>query len=286
MSKDLATLRRWLTLDALLESPLPRSYTNLVGRGLLGAGETAWRLLAFALITLGVMVTRRGVAPALMRPLIGHHITQAGIRLLPITTLLAVALGWIIVGQTVALATQVGAEGYVGTVMVLAVVRELGPLATALLVLMRVGVPAVIQLGTARATGEVEGLEALGIDPVHFLVVPRVVGMTVALFALTAYLVVGAMVAGYLVALIQDIPLAPGEYSRQVVTALTWPDFFVLGLKSTSFGLVISLASCFQGLARPLELREVSNVTSTAVVASLLGCLALDALFIVVYLVL
>ena len=284
MAKDLATLRRWLTLDALLESPLPRSYTKVVGRWLLAAGETAWRLTAFALITFGVMVTRRRTAPALMRPLIGHHIALAGIRLLPITTLFALALGWVLVGQIMALPTQVGARDYLGTVMVLAVVRELGPLATALLVLMRVGVPTVIQLGTARATGEVEGLEALGIDPVHFLVVPRVVGMTVALFALTAYLVVGTMLAGYLFALVQEAALAPGEYSQQIAAALTGPDFVVLGLKSVSFGLVISLASCFQGLARPLELREVAAVTSTAVVASLLGCIALDALFIVVYL--
>ncbi len=275
-----------MTLDALLESPLPRSYTNLVGRWLLVAGQTAWRLTAFSLITLGVMVTRRRTARAVIRPLIAHHITLAGIRLLPIATFFAVAMGWVIVGQTAALASQVGAQDYVGTVMVLAVVRELGPLTAALLVLMRVGVPAVIELGTARATGEVEALEALGIDPVHFLVVPRVVGMTVALFALTGYLVMGALVAGFVFALLQDMSLAPGEYARQVVAALMLPDFLLLGLKSISFGLVISLASCFQGLARPIELREVASVTSTAVVASLLGCILLDALFIVVYLLL
>lgn len=279
-------LRRWLTLDAVLESPLPRSYTNAVGRWLLAAADTAWRLLAFALITLGVMVTRRRTARALMRPLIAHHIAVAGIHLLPIVTLAAVALGWVIVGQTVALLSRVGAHDYVGTVMVLAVVREIGPLATALLVLMRVGVPTVIQLGTARATGEVEGLEALGIDPVHFLVVPRVFGMMIGLFALTAYLLVGALLSGYVVALVQEIPLAPGEYLRQVVEALTWADFVIVTLKSLSFGLVIALASCFQGLARPLELREVSTITSTAVVASLLGCLVLDGVFILFYLVL
>src|SRR5207249_9259941 len=96
---------------------------------------------------------------------------------------------------------------YLGTIMVIVVVRELGPLLTALLVLARVGTANVVELGTARATGEVEALEALGIDPVHYLVVPRVVGMAVGLFALTVYLILGALVSGYLWAFIQDVPL-------------------------------------------------------------------------------
>jgi phospholipid/cholesterol/gamma-HCH transport system permease protein len=286
MAKGLAGMRRWLTFEAVLASPLPRSYTNYVGRWLLGAADTARQLAAFALITLGVLVTRWGAAPAVMRPLIAHHLTVAGLHLLPMTALIAAALGWAVVGQTVALLTRVGAQDYVGTVMVLAVVRELGPLATALVVLMRVGVPTVIQLGTARANGEVEALEALGIDPVHFLVVPRVIGMTVAVVALSAYLILGAVAAGFLFAFMQDVPLTPGEYGRQIAAALTWPDFLLLGLKSASFGMVIALASCFQGLARPLELREVAQASTTAVVAAVLGCVALDAAFIVVYLVL
>ncbi len=284
MAKGLANVRRWLTFDAVLESSLPRSYTHLVGRWLLGASATARQLLAFSLITLGVLVTKARTAPAVMRPLICHHTALAGIRLLPMTSVIAVALGWAIVGQTVALMTRVGVQHLIGTAMVMAVVRELGPLATALLVLMRVGVPTVIQLGMARAAGEVEALEALGIDPVHFLVVPRVIGLTVAVVALTAYLILGALLAGYLFAFLQDVPLAPGEYFRQLALALTWEDFVLLGLKSASLGTVIALASCFQGLARPLELRDVARVTSTAVVASLLACVAIDAIFIVVYL--
>ncbi len=286
MSRALVHGPRRLRLEALWSSPLPRSYTNFVGRWLLGAAHTARQLAAFALITFGVMMTRRGQAPAVMRPLLAHHLARAGLHLLPMTALLAAALGWVVVGQTVALLSRVGAQDYVGTVMVLAVVRELGPLATALLVLLRVGVPAVIELGTARAHGEVEALEALGIDPVHFLVVPRVVGMTVAAVALCAYLVLGAVAAGFLFAFLQDVPLTPGEYARQIAGALTGLDFLLLGLKSAGFGLVIALACCFQGLARPLELREVARASTTAVVAAVLGCVTLDAAFIVVYLLL
>lgn len=286
MPRGLAPWQRRLTLEALLASPLPRSYIHFAGRWLLTAAHTARQLAAFALITLGVMVTRRAQAPAVMRPLLAHHIAAAGLHLLPMTALLAAALGWVVVGQTVALLSRVGAPEYVGTVMVLAVVRELGPLATALTVLLKVGVPTVIQLGTARANGEVEALEALGIDPVHFLVAPRVVGMMVAAVALSAYLILGALAAGYLVAFLQDVPLTPGDYARQIAGALTGMDFVLLGLKASGFGAIIALACCFEGLARPLTLRDVARASTAAVVAAVLGCLALDAAFIVVYLLL
>ena len=286
MAGDPAGARRWLRLDSLLRSPLPPSCTRLAGGWLLAAWDNARRLTAFSLITLAVLVRRYAGTSAVMRPLICHHIAAAGIRLLPMTSVIAAAMGWAIIGQTVALLTRVGVQDLIGTVMVLGVIRELGPLATALLVLMRVGVPTVVELGTARATGEVEGIEALGMDPVLLLVVPRVLGMMVAVFALTSYLIVGALCAGYLFAFLQDVPLQPGEYFRQVALALTWQDFLLLGLKSAGFGLAIALASCFQGLSRPLELRDVAGVTGSAVVASLLACVALDAVFILLYLLL
>jgi len=71
--------------------------------------------------------------------------------------------------------------------MVAVVVRELGPLLTAMLVLARSGSSNVIELGTARALGEVEALEALRIDPIHYVVMPRVIGMALAVFALDQF---------------------------------------------------------------------------------------------------
>ena len=286
MAGDPGSASRWLRLDSLLSSPLPTSYVRGASRWLLIAWDTTRRLIAFSLITLAALVRRYSDTSAVLRPLIAHHVALAGIRLLPITTVIAVAMGWALIGQTVALLTRVGVQDLVGTVMVLGVIRELGPLATALLVLLRVGVPTVVELGTARATGEIEGLEALGLDPVVLVVAPRVLGMMAAVFALTSYLIVGALCAGYVFAFLQDVPLKPGEYFRQVALALTWQDFLLLGLKSAAFGVVIAVVSCFQGLSRPLELRDVARVTGSAVVASVLGCVGLDALFILLYLLL
>jgi phospholipid/cholesterol/gamma-HCH transport system permease protein len=197
---------------------------------------------------------------------------------------LAMALGLVVIGQTVSWAGRVGAIHYLGSVVVIVVVRELGPLIAALLVLARIGTANVVELGTARAMGEVEALEALGIDPVHYLVVPRVVGMAIGISALTIYLILGALVSGYVWAFLQDVPLRPGDYFSQLAGALTGLDFALLGLKTVMFGFVIAIVSCYHGLAQPLRLEEVSYATVRAVGQSVIACVLLDALFILIYL--
>jgi phospholipid/cholesterol/gamma-HCH transport system permease protein len=265
--------------------PLPRSFMNYLGRELFRLLLTIQGLGAFALITLGVMISKAGVASKVIRPRIRHETTRAGARLLPMFLFMAAALGLLVIGQTVSWLTRLGAINYLGTIMVIVVVRELGPLLTALLVLARVGTANVIELGTSRATGEVEALEALGIDPVHFLIVPRVIGMALGAFSLTVYLILGALVSGYLWAFLQDVPLRPEEYLHQLAGALSGLDFILLAMKTVFFGSTIAIVTCYHGLAQPLRLEEVSRATVAAVGQSIVACVLIDALFIVVYLV-
>src|SRR2546430_5771599 len=168
--------------------------------------------------------------------------------------------------------------------MVIVVVRELGPLLAGLLVLARIGTSNVIELGTARALGEVEALEALGIDPIHYLVVPRVIGMAIGISALTVYLILGALLSGYLRAFVQDVPLRPGDYFRQLAGSLSGLDFALLGLKTCAFGFIIAIVTCYHGLAQPLRLEEVSYATVRAAAQSIIACVLIDAVFIIIYL--
>src|SRR5262249_5802718 len=177
-------------------TPLPQSYVGFLCGKLLGLLHTLHGLSAFALITFGVMVRKVGVARQVIYPLLVKEVARCGLALLPMIFFVALALGLVVIGQTVSLLTRVGANALLGTIMVSSVVRELGPLLTALLVLSRIGSANVIELGTARAQGEVEALEVLGIDPVHYLVVPRVVGIALGVFGLTVYLILGALASG------------------------------------------------------------------------------------------
>ena len=268
----------------LARVPLSQGFTNYLGRQLFQLLLTVQGLGAFALITLGVGIKKFRAAPQVIRPLVRQEIARAGLRLLPMFLFVAVALGLLVIGQTVSVLHRVGAIDYLGTVMVTVVVRELGPLLTASLVLARVGTANVVELGTARALGEVEALEALGIDPVHYLVVPRVIGMALGIFSLTVYLILGALVSGYLWAFIQDVPLLPGDYFRQLAGALGYLDFALLALKTVAFGFIIAIVTCYHGLAQPLRLEEVSHATVRAVAQSVVVCVLIDALFIVIYL--
>jgi len=270
--------------QVLRRAALPKSYTDLLGRKLFLFLLTVQGLGAFALITLGVILRKHRVAANVIRPRIRQEIARAGVALLPMFFFVALALGFLVVGQTVSALARVGAISYLGS-MVIVVVRELGPLLAAFLVLARVGTANVIELGTARALGEVEALEALGIDPVHYLIVPRVIGMALGIFSLTVYLIIGALASGWLFAFLQDVPLTPGDYFKQIVESLGWLDFALLALKTIAFGFFIAIVTCYHGLAQPLRLDDVSRVAVRAVTQGVIVCVVIDALFIVLYLV-
>jgi phospholipid/cholesterol/gamma-HCH transport system permease protein len=264
--------------------PLPDSLTHAAGRKFFRLLVTVQGLGAFALITLGVLLRKTGVARKVIWPAIVAEISRSGTRLLAMFLFVAATMGLVVIGQSVSWLTRVGAIDYLGSIMVLVVVRELGPLVAALLVLARVGTAHVIELGTARALGEVEALEALGIDPVHYIVVPRVVGMSISVFALTIYLIAGAIFSGYLWAFIQDVPLTPTHYFKQLADSLSLIDFTVLAVKTCAFGFAIATITCFHGLAQPLRIEEVSGATVRAVAQSVVACVGIDALVIILYL--
>ena len=265
--------------------PSPRIWTDNLGRRLFFALLTIQGIGAFALITLGVTISKFGAARQVIRPMLWREIHRSGTRLMPMFFGLSCALGFLVIGQTASLAQKVGVVNYIGTVMVVVIVRELGPLLTAILVLARVGTANVIELGMSRARGEVEALEALGIDPVHYQVVPRVIGMALSIFALTVYVILGALISGYLWIFLQDVPLLPGDYFHALAKALQGLDFVLLALKTLCFGLIISLITCYHGLAQPLQMEDVSRAAVRAVAQGVIACVLLDVAFIVLYLI-
>ncbi len=252
-----------------------------IGRGFLRLILVARDLGAFFLITLSVIITKSNVASKMMHPMMRREMTRAGVRLLPMAAFMALGIGFLVIGQSVALLTRVGAQELTGKIMVAVVIRELGPAVTALLMLSKIGTATVIELGTARAMGEIEALEALGIDPVHYLVAPRVCGMALSTFALTVYSILLSLAGGYLFAFLQNVPLTPEVYLSQIANALRWSDFILLALKTAVFGGVISMTCCYEGLARPLTLGEVSEATTRAVMQSVVLCVVFDGIFLI-----
>jgi len=235
---------------------------------------------------MGTLLTKYRRAHRVIRPITQYQILRSGVRVLPIVCFLGVSMGLVIVGQTVQLLAQVGQFNLLGPLMATVVIRELAPLTAALVVLARVGTATVAELGTARALGEVEALEALGIDPIHYLVIPRIIGITIAVVCLTGYVVVFSLGSGYLYAFLQGLPIRPGEYFGLIADALSWADFPLLALKSLGLGMITSLIICYHGLAQPLRLEEIGRATTQTVARCIVACLMIDAVFIPVYLLL
>ncbi len=256
---------------------------RLLGRRLTTLATGIQRLTAFTLITMVTAGQKWGVASRVINPLIREQIFRSGVRLLPLVCVLGFALGFSIVGQVLVLLTQVGQPKLFAVIIGPVVIRELAPLGATLVVLTRVGTAMVTELGTARALGEIEALEALGIDPIHLLVVPRVIGLTVSVFALTIYLVLISLLGGFLMGFGRGSSLTLAEYFGSLVGALTWVDFPLLGLKTLLLGGVNALIICYQGLAEPLRLEEVGDATARTVAHCLLASLAVDTLFLVSY---
>ena len=268
----------------LRRAPLPRNYSDFLGRKIFLFLITAQGIGSFALITLGVIFKKLNVASNVIHPMIRREISRGGTRLFPMFMFVAVALGFLAIGQTVIVAERFGAFDYIGTIMVTVIVRELGPLLAAMLALARVGNANVIELGTARALNEVEALESAGIDPIHYLVVPRVIGMTLGVFSLTVYLILAALGSGYLFVFLQNVPLTPGEYFSELASSLSWLDFALLALKSCTFGFFIGIVTCYHGLAQPLRLDELSRLAIRATSQGIIACVFIDAIYFLLYL--
>jgi phospholipid/cholesterol/gamma-HCH transport system permease protein len=264
--------------------PKRDSWLKAVSLFVIGTWDTIERIAAFTLITLGTTIRKWNTAPKVMRPLIRQQIGRAGVRLLPIVAFLGVALGFVIISQTVTLLARVGATNLTGLLLITVLVRELGPIIAALVVLARVGTATVVELGTMRAMGEVEALEALGIDPIHYVVMPRLIGLTLSIFALTVYLLLISVLSGFLFVYLQQVPLSAQDYFTQIAAALRWHDFVLLTLKTAIYGTLTSLIICYHGLAQPLRLEEVSAATTSTVAQCVVACVLVDAVFIVVYL--
>ena len=259
--------------------------TDLGIRPVRAAFQTIRRLLSFALIVMATSVLKFGRARSVVHPMIWGQVRRAGVGLMPFVGLISLVVGIVFVGQTVILLQQFGAGKMLGQVLVIALFRELGPLVTAVLVLLRVGTATVVELATLRATGEVEALEALSIDPVHYLVMPRVVGLALSVFCLAVYFILGSLVAGYLFCFLQELPIAPLDYVDQLARALHVADFVSLLLKTTGFGAAIAVITCYQGLARPLRLEQIPDAATRAVTQAVVFCLLLDLAFLGIYLV-
>jgi phospholipid/cholesterol/gamma-HCH transport system permease protein len=223
----------------------------------LGAGGARGRREAFRVITRQILFT--------------------GVDALPVMSVISLLLGIIVITQAGTQLPLVGAENLIGSIIVVVVIRELGPLLTAFIVIGRSGTAITTELGNMRVAQEVTALELMGIPVTRFIIMPRVVGMILAMVCLTFYFDLVAVLGGFFIAKIElTIPFV--AFADSIIKTLSSVDVLVTAFKSALFGTIIASIGCYHGMAVGASPTEVPQQTTKAMINSVTVCLLADML--------
>lgn len=202
---------------------------------------------------------------------------RAGFDSFPLVTLILFLVGMIMALQSAYQLEQLGALNLVANLVAVSVSRELAPLLGAIIVAGRVGSAIAAELGTMRVEQEIDALEVMGIDPVSYLVVPRIVALAICLPCLTifgdAVGILGGMAVG-----VGMLDMGSSGYLAATFDSLVMKDVVTGLVKAVAFALIIGLVGCYQGLETRGGAEEVGRSTTTAVVRSILLVIAADLL--------
>jgi phospholipid/cholesterol/gamma-HCH transport system permease protein len=175
-----------------------------------------------------------------------------------------------------------GADIYVVDLVAIGVLRELGVLLTSIIVAGRSGSAFAAELGSMKLNQEVDALIATGVDPFEVLVVPRVLGLVIALPLLTVIAdLVGLAGGALLCRFLLDMPL--NQYFGRVIDAISNTTFWVGVVKAPVFALLIALAGCYHGMQVRSSARELGRLVTVAVVQAIFYVILADALFAVLF---
>jgi len=191
--------------------------------------------------------------------------------------LLSGILSFLVISQAVRELGRIGATDLIGTLIVVVIVRELGPLITALAIAGRSGTAIASELATNRVMGEVRVLEAMGIDPRQYLVLPRLSACLVSVFVLLVVFDVVAVVAGFAAASFSGMTGA--RYAEIVLQSLSARDVWLTVAKALAFGLIVGLVPSWFGLSVRRASTEIPVAASRATVTAIVGIFLCAALF-------
>jgi phospholipid/cholesterol/gamma-HCH transport system permease protein len=208
-----------------------------------------------------------------------NQIRFTAVNAIGLVVLLSGILSFLVISQAVRELGQFSATGLIGTLMVVAIVRELGPLITALAIVGRSGTAIAAELATNKVMGEVRALEGMGIDPRQYLVLPRFIGAVTSLFALLVVFDVVAILAGFAAA---SKGMTGTRYTQIVLQSLSAGDVWLTVAKALAFGCIVGIVPSYFGISVRRAATEVPIAVSRATVASIVGVFLCSALFVAI----
>jgi phospholipid/cholesterol/gamma-HCH transport system permease protein len=204
----------------------------------------------------------------------------SGIEALSKIALIGVLIGIVIITQVMNI---VGSNAVLtGKILLWTVVREFGPLLAAIIIIARSCSAIASELGSMKINREVESLRIMGIDPLRYLIIPRIAGITTSVFILTFYFQITAIAGGLaLSAIFMDIPFF--QHLRGIFSALSLFEIVASLLKSAVFGLAISIVSCYHGFGVKASITEIPQASTRAVMQSLFLVFVSDGIITIIF---
>ena len=206
------------------------------------------------------------------------HVQECGAQAFPIVTVISVLLGLILAFVGAVQLKLFGADIYVANLVVIAMSREMAAIMTAIVLAGRTGAAYAAQIGAMQGNEEIDALTTLGISPMDFLVLPRVLALVLMTPLLCVYSNLMGILGGYAVAMAMLSVTGPA-YLHQTLGAAHL-SFFAIGIaKSAVFGMIVAFAGCLKGIRSGRSAAAVGDATTSAVVAGILYIIVGDGIF-------
>jgi phospholipid/cholesterol/gamma-HCH transport system permease protein len=216
------------------------------------------------------------------RPIL-HNVQTAGVDALPITGLLSFLMGLVIAYQGADQLHRLGANIFVVDLVALAMLRELSPLLTAIIIAGRSGSAYTAQIGTMKVTEEIDALRTIGVGPQDLLVVPKVIALVIVMPLLTVYTDITGVLGGMVMARLK-LGVGFGAFVDRLDDAVQLSSYWTGLAKAPVFALIVALVGCHRGFQVSGSADSVGAQTTASVVQSIFLVIVTDALFSIVFL--
>jgi phospholipid/cholesterol/gamma-HCH transport system permease protein len=252
-----------------------------IGRSIVEICHDIYSLLIFV-GELAAALTRAALKPRAARWRDTLRIAESvGVNALPIVALIGFLMGLIMAFQAAIPLGQFGAQIFVANLIGLAILRELGPLMTAIVLAGRSGSAFAAELGTMKVREELDALKTMGLEPVPFLVAPRVIAAVLMTPLLTIFADLVGLIGGAVVLLSLGFPLI--TFWNQIQLAVGHGDLLGGLAKSFVFGILVAAIGCLRGLQTQTGAAAVGESTTRAVVSGIILIVIADGVFSVIY---
>jgi phospholipid/cholesterol/gamma-HCH transport system permease protein len=260
-----------------------RNPLDSIGGWVRGKGTVLLNLCALLYMAFRELMAERKKGFSLVLEITLRQVYFTGVQALRVVAVISLALGTVIIVQ---IGTQLSFMGggieFIVPILVLILFRELGPLLTAIIVIGRSGTAIATELGNTVIAHELEAIEVMGINPVYFIVTPRIIGVTVAVICLTIIFITIGLLGGFWVSKL-ILPITFDAFLRELEIALSAADLLAGFLKSLIFGVLIALTCTYYGLTVRYSSIEVPQAATRGVVSAMLFCFATNAVLTVLF---